>query len=341
MSKKNIAIRCITEKSKGYGNFTRALTLATSLKSHGHRVIFLINHNVNIESLLVKKKISFYKIPNKINYDIENNFLLNLYEKNTFELLILDMREYGEIISKKISKFVPTILIDDAFSKNVYSDIVINGSINKKFHNYNIKNKKTKLLLGSKFFMANEKFLKNKKTNKQIIKKKLFTVLISIGGSDPKNLTSFIFNAIMNLPNIKIIIIIGPFFTNISKIKNLVKNKKNVLIKISPEKIWNEFAKADVIISKSGITLYELAIMGIPTLCISSFKHEEPSAKKFMKEKFLINLGMQNNVSKLLIKKNLSRLLDNTKQRRIMSTNGKKIVDGKGLFRITRIINAI
>jgi spore coat polysaccharide biosynthesis predicted glycosyltransferase SpsG len=341
MSKKNIAIRCITEKSKGYGNFTRALTLAISLKSHGHRVIFLINHNVSIESLLTKKKISFYKIPNKINYNIENNFLLNLYEKNTFELLILDMREYGEIISKKISKFVPTILIDDAFSKNVYSDIVVNGSINKKFHNYNIKNKNTKLLLGPKFFMANEKFLKNKKTNNQIIKKKSFTVLISIGGSDPKNLTSFIFNAIMNLPNIKIIIIIGPFFTNISKIKNLVKNKKNVVIKISPEKIWNEFAKADIIISKSGITLYELAIMGMPTLCISSFKHEEPSAKKFMKEKFLINLGMQNNVSKLSIKKNLSQLLDNTKQRRMMSTNGKKIVDGKGLFRITRIINAI
>ena len=66
MSKKNIAIRCITEKSKGYGNFTRALTLATSLKSHGHRVIFLINHNVNIESLLVKKKFHFIKFLTKL-----------------------------------------------------------------------------------------------------------------------------------------------------------------------------------------------------------------------------------------------------------------------------------
>ena len=341
MTKKNIAIRCITEKSKGYGNFTRSLTLATSLKSNGHNVTFLINQNISVESVLSKKKFAFYKIPNKINYNIENNFLLNLHKKNNFELLILDMREYGEIISKKISKFLPTILIDDAFSKNVYSDIVINGSINKKFHNYNIKNKNTKLFLGSKFFMANENFLKNKKSNKQIIKKKLFTVLISIGGSDPKNLTSFILNSIIDLPNIKIIIIIGPFFTNISKIKSLVKNKKNIKIKISPEKIWNEFAKSDVVISKSGITLYELAIMGIPTLCISSFKHEEPSAKKFMNKKFLINLGMQNNVSKSLIKKNLSHLLDNTKQRRIMSANGKKIVDGKGLFRITSIINSI
>ena len=189
--------------------------------------------------------------------------------------------------------------------------------------------------------MANENFSKNKKTDQQIIKKKIYTVVISIGGSDPKNLTITILNAIMNLSNIKIIIIIGPFFTNISKIKNLIKNKKNIRIKTSPDKIWNEFSKADVIISKSGITLYELAILGIPTLCISSFKHEEPSAKEFMKKKFLINLGMQNKVNKSLIEKKLWQLLLDQKKRRVMSNQGKKIVDGKGLQRITKIINSM
>ena len=38
--KKNIAIRCITESSKGYGNFTRALTLASNLnrKKFGEQI---------------------------------------------------------------------------------------------------------------------------------------------------------------------------------------------------------------------------------------------------------------------------------------------------------------
>lgn len=338
--KKNIAIRCIIESSKGHGNFTRALTLATSLKRQGYAITFLITSNIVIQSILKKKKFNFCLIPKKLNSKNESIFLINFFKKNYFKLLIFDMREYGENLSKQLSKFIPTILIDDAFCKNAYSDIVINGSINEKFHKYNIKNKRTKLFLGSKFFMANENFLKNKMTNKKIIKKKKYTVLISIGGSDPNHLTLYIIKSIMHLSNIKSIIIVGPFFQNVLKIKNLIKNKKNIELKFSPEKIWNEFKKADVIISKSGITLYELAIMGIPTLCISSFKHEEPSAQKFMSENFLINLGMQKNIAKNQIGNQLVKLLDNVKKRKIMSTQGKKIVDGKGLNRVTKIIES-
>ena len=170
--KKNIAIRCITEKSKGYGNFSRALTLATSLKRKGHKITFLINSNEYLESILKKKKFNFHLIPKKFNFQNESIFLLNYFKKHQIELLILDMREYGEILSKQLSKFIPTILIDDAFCKNVYSDIIINGSINKKFHKYNVKNKKADLFLGPKFFMANEYFLKNKKIKEKIITKK-------------------------------------------------------------------------------------------------------------------------------------------------------------------------
>jgi spore coat polysaccharide biosynthesis predicted glycosyltransferase SpsG len=144
----------------------------------------------------------------------------------------------------------------------------------------------------------------------------------------------------MHLSNIKIIIIIGPFFKDVYVINDLVKNKKNIIIKYSSENIWNEFRKADVVISKSGITLYELAIMGIPALCISSFKHEEPSAKKFMTKKVLINLGMQKTVTKNQIEKQLVGLLDNIKKRKIMSSQGKKTVDGKGLSRVTKIIES-
>ena len=338
--KKNIAIRCITKSSKGYGNLTRALTLATSLKTQGYAITFLITSNMTVKSILKKKKFNFCLIPKKLNSRNESVFLINFLKKNNFKLLIFDMREYGEILSKHLSKFIPTILIDDAFCKNAYADITINGSINKKFHKYNIKNKQTELFLGPKFFMANENFLKNKITNKKIIKKKKYTVMISIGGSDPNHLTSYILKSIMHLSNIKIIIIIGPFFRDVYKIKNLIKNKKNIELKYSPERIWNEFKNADIMISKSGITLYELAIMGIPTLCISSFKHEEPSAQKFMSKNFLINLGMQKNVDKNQIEKQLVKLLYDVKKRKIMSAQGKKIVDGKGLIRVTKIINS-
>ena len=335
---KNILIRCITEPSKGYGNFTRSLTLAQNLKRRGHKVTFLINSNSFIQSILENKNFNFFILSKKFSSTKDTKFLLNFLKKNDFKLLILDMREYSEYISKQTYKIIPTILIDDAFCKNIYADIAINGSINKQFQKYNVKNKNSKLFLGPDFFMANESFKKNQKLSKHFIKKSKYTVLVSIGGSDPTNLTLHVLNSIINLPNIKFKIIVGPFFKNISKIKNLIKNKKNIEIKFSPKNISKQFMKADVVISKSGITLYELAIMGIPTICISSFKHEEPSAKKFMSKNSLIHLGMQKSVSEKKISNTLINLLNDTKKRKLLSSNAKKIVDGKGLSRVTKII---
>ena len=336
--KKNIAIRCISEKSKGFGNFSRSLTLSKNLKKKGFKVDFIINSNEYLESSLKKEKFDYIIIPKKINYKNEDSFLFKKYFEKKYKIIILDMREYGEQLSKKLSKHIPIVLIDDAFSKNVYSDIIINGSINKKFHNYIIKNNKNKKYLGANFFMANNNFLKNRKKQIEIKKKNKYKIIISIGGSDPNHLTMYILKSIVMISNIKIIIIVGPFFKDTKKIINICKNYKNVEVKDSSIKIWNEFKKADVVISKSGITLYELAIMGIPTMCISSFKHEEPSAKEFMKKKFLINLGMQENVNENQIKCELLKILKNIKKRKIMSTQGKKIVDGKGLERVTKIV---
>jgi UDP-2,4-diacetamido-2,4,6-trideoxy-beta-L-altropyranose hydrolase len=337
---KNIAIRCISEKSKGFGNFSRSLTLCKNLKKKGFEVDFIINSNDYLESRLKKEKFNYIIIPKKVNFKNEDSFLIKKYFENKYKIIILDMREYGEQLSKKLLKYIPIVLIDDAFSKNVYSNIIINGSINKKFHNYIIKNNKNKKYLGPNFFMANNNFLKNKKKQIEIKKKNKYKIIISIGGSDPNQLTIYILKSIVMISNIKITIIVGPFFTDSNKIIDICKNYKNVEVKYSPIKIWNEFKKADVVISKSGITLYELAIMGIPTMCISSFKHEEPSAKEFMKKKFLINLGMQKNVNKNQIKFELLKLLKDTKKRKLMSAQGKKIVDGKGLERVTKIIDS-
>ena len=45
----------------------------------------------------------------------------------------------------------------------------------------------------------------------------------------------------------------------------------------------SKFKKGDLVISNSGNTLYELAIMHIPSMCITSFKHEIPYANAFSK----------------------------------------------------------
>ena len=50
--------------------------------------------------------------------------------------IIVDMREYGEKLTKQISNnFFKIILLDDGWCNLLYADIIFNGTVLKKIHN--------------------------------------------------------------------------------------------------------------------------------------------------------------------------------------------------------------
>jgi len=337
--KKQIAIRCITKKTKGYGNFTRSLTIGESLRKYGFKIIFLINQNSVIINELQKKKFQFSIIPNSISYKIEPKFISNFLKFNNINSIILDMREYGEFLSNQIKKVgFNVIVIDDAFCKAVNADLLFNGTLPPKNFKYKKLNRNSNFYVGPKYFLAKEEFRRYRKKLSDIKNKKKYNVVISIGGADPTNLTLSVLNAASDLPNIHTTVIMGPFFKFKSKIEKFVRKHSNIKLKSSPSKIWEEFNKADIVISKSGVTLFELALLRVPTICIVGFKHEEPNAKLFEKRKFCINLGFQNSVNEDKIRYTILRLIENKKKRKNMSKSGGKIIDGKGVLRTQNLI---
>ena len=95
--------------------------------------------------------------------------------------------------------------------------------------------------------------------------------------------------------------------------------------------IWLYFSKADVAISNSGNTLFEFAVIGIPTICISAVKHQIPYGDLFASKGFAVHLGFWKKVTNQAVTNKLNLLLKNRKMRKKMSFMGNKIMDGKGL----------
>jgi len=128
--KKQIVIRCIAKKTKGYGNFTRSLTIGESLRKTGFKIIFLINQNPIIIKELKKKKFQFSLIPNSMTHKLEPKFISNFLKSNNINAIIFDMREYGEFLSNQVKKAgFNVIVIDDAFCKSVSADLLFNGTL--------------------------------------------------------------------------------------------------------------------------------------------------------------------------------------------------------------------
>lgn len=232
-------------------------------------------------------------------------------------------------------------MLDDAWGKNAYADVIVNGTPIYRYHNYKKKNKQCKLYLGTKYFIVNKDFIKNQKKNFNAIKPRYYQITISMGGSDPDDLTSLVTRSLLNLDHMKLKIILGPMYVHRNRLHSLIKNKKNIQLITTPTKIWNIFSKSDIVISNAGNTLFELAIMRIPTVCISAVNHQILYAKKFSSQGFSIDLGFWKKVKEKTIFNAVKSLMDDKQLRKKVSFYGPNIVDGKGFIRFKQIVSQL
>jgi len=335
---KKIVIRCLTVPSKGYGNFNRCLNLAEYLRKKNCNIFFVVDSNKIVSNELKQRKFDYLSIPVTKTYFEKTSIFTNFLKNNFFDLCLIDMREYGENLSKKLFyQNFKHILFDDAWCKKVYANAIFNGTNVSDYHNYEIINNDSDLFLGTKYWILDKNFRIFRKKHSSIKNKKNFSIVISMGGSDPFDLTTTIVNSLLHIENLRLSVILGPFFQNTKKLKKMIRSSQNISFHESPSKMWKLFSNADIAISNGGNTLFELACIGIPTICIPTVKHEIKYTEKFNSQNFSLNLKLREKNSHLITSSVLN-LINNTKLLKTMSYNGQKMVDGKGLFRVTKKI---
>ena len=330
-------MRCITEKSKGFGNFSRCLTLAKGLQKKGYDVVFIINNNNTIKQKLFENKFSYVLIQDYDSISKESLKLQTFPKSN--EILILDMREKGESLSRHLHKFGKNVvLLDDAWGKNAYADIIINGTPIKKYCTYKKLNSNSKIFSGIKYWMFNPEFKKFQKKVIELRPKKYHNVIISMGGSDPKFFTELLMKNFLNDPRIFLTIIIGPFFTHQKKLEKLIIGKKNIKIIYSPEKLWKFFSFADLIISSAGNTLFETCALKIPTISIPVLKHQIPYSEYFSSKGFSLNIKTPFQFNSKKTQNQINIILENYQKRKKIWFSAKNTIDLEGLNRVIKII---
>lgn len=334
-----ITIRCIANESKGFGNLSRAILLAKELKKNSNKIIFLIDKNLNAKKILQSNNLKYFFVPQFTSKKKESEFIIKKMNSVKSKSVILEMREFSEILSKYLKNYgKQVIIIDDAWVKNLYADLIFNGTVVKKYHKYKKINQNAEIFTGSKFWIADQHFLKNQKKQSSIKSKSSYSIVITMGGADNEGIIIKILNYLGNVNFIKFYIVIGPMFKKHNELKPFF-NLKNITFLNSPKQIWKIFEKSDVVICNGGNTLFELLIQRIPTLCIPAISHQIPYAKFFHSKGITINLGYWEKLNGKKFLKHLELILEDENKRKNMSRLSSKILDGKGLLRVTKIIN--
>lgn len=324
LNRKKIVIRTEGYSEIGLGHIYRAILLADNLIEHNVFVIVSEKSNLGIQKLQ-ERNIKFQVIKDEKEFE-------NILAQKMPDILINDVLDTNLDYIKKMKKLVPRVInFEDEGEGGRITDAVINALYEKETSRKNY-------YYGDKFYCLRDEFCITKAKE---FSEKVENVLILFGGTDSSGYTEKMYRVIELLPDDNSItyqFILGLGFDREKEFYELTdKSSKNIKIIKDVKMISSYMNKADIAISSQGRTMYELAVMNVPTIVLAQNDRETMHAFGDLKNGF-INLGVGYDVDEELIRETLMWLMHAPRIRWQMRENMKKLDLTQGIRRVKNII---
>jgi spore coat polysaccharide biosynthesis predicted glycosyltransferase SpsG len=331
--KKKILFRVDAGDEIGLGHFYRSINLAEELARNGHNIIFSFKPT-KFWLEIIEAKFSFETkiLSDESKYKSE----LEIIKDNDIDLLYVDgFINYEEKFIREIKKHgVGVIFYQNLTEAKKFADVYILPSIHQDKTFFLDFDSQTIIYFGLKYFTFSKDILK---LDRKIPPKKLDSVGIIAGGSDPRN-TLMRLNKLINqsdvLRNIKFTFYYGVNYLYKSEIRQYHDGNCK----------WEEFNYElilfeDLLISAHGVSTYEFLALGMPIISYGHQKQNAFSSNYLAKKtKSMVSLGIIDDVSKSDIEKTIHSFIDNPKRLEELSLTAIKNIDLKGLSRVVEII---
>jgi len=317
-----VAIHPKASISDGMGHIYRQINLANELKKQGWEISFYIPNFAPAIDLLAQA--GFPPVITEPKSPIAEYF------DKFFDFVILDMQDTTEPLVYSVKKCTRWIAsFEDLGAGRNHVDLLIDCNLAPS-ETKNLPSS-TRGLLGPDYSVLHPDFAYYH-TQSRHFRTSSQSVLISMGATDPKNLTvpltSFL---LQEKHDLKLTVLIG-HNANIKPELNKLSNQFQLLNILGPvsnmaQILWEH----DVVICSGGVTLHEAIAVGTPAFVVNQIAHQQTKARFIEKSGAAINLGIgaQYDVKKL------REALNFRKQKlESMSLQAKQLIDGRGVFRV-------
>lgn len=320
----------------------RCLSLAEGFKEKGEVVIF-ITADESASRLISRKGFSNLVLHTKWDdMDSELSTLIPIIEENAIELLLVDSYYVTEYYMTELRKHTKAAYIDDLGDDIFPVDILLNYNIYAPELSYEKKYRERvwsvpKMILGSRYAMLRGEFWH---LDYQA-GRKVRNVLITTGGGDICNfavqlLAHMTEQTDREISSLNYHVVSGIYNTHINELKELAAKKFNIKIYENIKNMSELMMNCDVAISAAGSTMYELAAIGVPTICFSFADNQVKIGEAFGKEA-AVYAGKFEKEPEHVIKNvtdGLEKLVVSRDMRLAFSQKMNATTDGRGAARI-------
>ena len=232
------------------------------------------------------------------------------------------------------------LLLDDyRHARHYHADVILNQNAGASAELYANRDTHTQLLLGSKYTLLRSEFTEGRYALREIAVKAT-KILVTLGGSDPANITGTVVAALAQLQGIEAVIVVGGSNPRLESIRTAVGVHGDAMrIVVNAPNMAELMAWADVAVSAAGSTAWELACMGLPAALIVVAENQAGIAAGLAREGVSLNLGPHTALDAERIAANLRDWLPDQARRQAMSVGGRRLVDGQGAKRVLAVLN--
>lgn len=346
----NILFRLDCSVKIGMGHLVRCMALASELKEHGARVVFVIRELVcNGNELLRSEGFELYQLVNTSYLDqviwekdaeqtIQVIQELNIH----FEWLIVDDYGIDARWETKLQSFVNKIMIvDDLANRPHACDVLLdqNSYDNQHIRYLHLIPKKAVQLLGPEYALLRRDFRYYKKLMRQRNKSGK-RILIFFGGGDYADEIIKALQACLKLPhrNIAIDVVVGMACSKREIIEKICHDAPRARYFCQVANIAELMADVDLAIGAGGVTTWERCCLGVPSIVLSVAVNQVAVTQTASSLGVLRYLGKAEEVSEDQLIAAVTALIDDSPTLNNMSIKAKQLVNGMGCEKVAKYL---
>lgn len=342
MSQETLLIRADADVAMGTGHVMRCLALAQAWQdAGGHCVFAMAESTPAVERRLQEEGMEVEPLHATAGTAEDAKHTGQLAGKKNAAWTVVDGYRFGSSyqLAIRAAGFKLLFLDDNVHAETYSADLVLNQNIHATAGLYASREPNTRLLLGPRYAMLRREFRRWRNWKRELPARGR-KILVTMGGSDPNNLTAKVIEAVrqVSAPDLEMVVLVGGSNPHLRLAEASVRRDSMRLITDTPD-VTDWMTWADVAIAGAGTTFWEMCFLGLPGILLVLAENQEGVAAAADKMGISWSLGSGSEVSASSIADKLAELLNSNDIRASQSSEGRKLVDGRGAERVIAFLS--
>jgi UDP-2,4-diacetamido-2,4,6-trideoxy-beta-L-altropyranose hydrolase len=337
-----LLFRADASVTSGTGHVMRCLGLAQVWQLGGGDAVFVMAQSTSsIRERLRSEYISVIDIEGNAGSPEDLRQTVNAARWHNPEWIVVDGYDFKASYLTELQTVRPLLLIDDNAEADFYSaDLVLNQNPHARVEMYAKRAPYTRLFLGPRYALLRREFTSYRAWTRDVPSHGK-RILLTIGGSDPKDLTPRLLSPLaeLRLPELQIRVVVGGSAKNLDVVaKMAAKFSGRIEVVSNVSNMAELMAWADLAVAGAGTTCWEMCLLGLPAIVFVIAENQRSVAEHLAKIGAAIDGGDVESADISSLGRITGELLEDHDHRRRMSRAGSQLVDGLGGERVRAVL---